>query len=111
MSAITNFPFHRKPEHLLKYGWEARDAILDHLDKEKNYLKAWIIDTGTKRARRDQYRARYGARVFVLETPALLCKQRIEQDEHRDQSYDWSSLVEDWWQHYEPSNEDNVINE
>ena len=111
MSAICNYPLHRKPEHLLKYGWEARDAILKHLDKEENYIRAWIISTGTKKAARDQLRARYGAKVFVLETPALVCMQRIEQDEDRDQTFPWHDLVDRWWQHYEPSKEDYVIHE
>lgn len=111
MSALCGIQTHRKPRELLKYGWEARDAIYAALDKEENTLTAWIIITGTRKAIRDEFRARYGAKVFVLETPAALCMERIRQDEKRDQSFDWSFLVEDWWQHYEPSREDNVIHD
>ena len=111
MSAICNFPLHRKPEHLLKYGWEARDAILNHLDKSEEYIRAFIIITGESRRKRDEFRARYGAKVVVLETPELVCLQRVENDLNRDHSFDWSSLVSYWWSHYEPSEEDIKINE
>lgn len=111
VSSITNIPTHRKPEHLLKFAWEARDAILNQLDKTEDPITAWIIDSGFKRSKIDEYIARYGAKVFVLETPELVCIQRVDADLNRDMSTDWQGLIRLWWSTYRPNDEDIKINE
>lgn len=111
MSAICNFPFHRKPEHLIKFGFDARNAIIKRLEQGVPELrKAWIIEGAPKAERRNLFRTRLKASVIVLECPALQCLRHIEQDEQRDLSFDWDSIVSEWWRTYTPHPDDIKVN-
>lgn len=111
MSAICKYPFHRKPEHLLKFGFDARDALIRRLELGVPALKrAWIIESAPKAERRNKFRSRLKAKVIVLETPASTCLERIYADPKRDTTFDWSEIVNAWHNEYVPHSEDIRIN-
>lgn len=106
MSALTLLETHRKPEHLLPFGWEARDAILAKLERATAFPgRVWLIDPAPERARRDAIRQRFHAELVLLATPAEVCLQRIAVDPARHGTH-WPVLVRDWWSKFEPEDQD-----
>jgi 5-methylcytosine-specific restriction endonuclease McrA len=108
MRAMTGVSSHWYPRSLMTFGWEARDAVLKHLESGCPG-RAWIIDCGASRYRREEYRRRFNARVIVIEMPADECLNRIGQDKFRDQSVDWVKLVSNWWAEYEKAPADEAF--
>ncbi|HHV61139.1 MAG TPA: AAA family ATPase [Firmicutes bacterium] len=101
--AISGLPWYDKPEELLPFAAEARDAILRRLERPSNVRRAWVIMSGAKRQERESLRQRLRAKVVMLDVPADECMRRIKQDERRaHQVEEWRGLVERWWREYEP---------
>lgn len=107
--AVSGLPWYDKPDALLPFVMEARDALVNRLRRQSDVLRAWVILGGAKRAERDQLRQR-GAHIVVLETPLHECLRRISQDERRaERMVHWQPIIERWWREYEPSNEDTRL--
>lgn len=101
--AISGLPWYDKPEELLPFAAEARDAILRRLERPSNVRRAWVIMSGAKRQERESLRQRLRAKVVMLDVPADECMRRIKQDQRRaHQVEEWRGLVERWWREYEP---------
>lgn len=107
--ALSGLPWYEKPEILLPFVCEARDAVLRRLARKSDIRHAWVIASGARKADRDRYRAG-GAEVIVLETPIDQCLRRIMADSRRSaKAALWENLVRRWWRDYEPPEESDVV--
>lgn len=109
LNLAINPTLHRAHENLV-YIWEARDHLYEQLLKPTKLRRAWIIECAAKRERRQYLRSYFkGSRLIVMETPAHICLDRIAKDATRDNNADWTHLVHEWWQDYEPNDYEERI--
>ena len=73
------------------------------------FVRAWIIDMAPLQEQRDKLREELDAITVVLETPAMVCLDRISKA-NRDSRIDYESLVSQWWSKYSASRYDLVLN-
>lgn len=102
-SALTMRPVYDKPAVSVGRVLDARDLIIEELAPE------YVISSDPTAKYRELMRARYGAEVIVLETPADECLRRIEGDIRREGLADWPALVAGWWDAYERDERDEVL--
>lgn len=102
-SALTMRPVYDKPPVSVGRVLDARDLIIEELAPD------YVISGDPSLTYRELMRARYGAEVVVLATPADECKRRIEGDIRREGLADWHALVDAWWANYEPDERDEVV--
>lgn len=85
---------------------EARDAVLERLVLGNHGVRrAWVMNTGAKRAVRESYRRRYGARVVVVWAPEDVCLRRAMGG--RPEA--WWGHVRAWFDGYEPDPRDEIV--
>lgn len=102
--AITGLDWYVKPDALLPFAMEARDALLDRLGRPSDIRHAWVIASGAKHADRERLRQRLNANVVVLEVDPAECHRRLLADERRgDRAEQWMEIVRRWWRDYEPA--------
>lgn len=108
--ALSALPQYDKPDVLLPYVMEARDAVLSRLARPSQLGRAWVVTTAAKRMERDRIRRTLGAKVIVIETSANDCMKRISEDSRRSGRADlWREMIESWWKNYERDPSDTVI--
>ena len=108
--AMSGLPQYDKPDTLLPFVMEARDAILERLVRPSEITRAWVVTTAPKRLERDRLRRTLKAKVIVIETSASECIKRIGCDERRSDRVDlWRDKVEGWWSNYERDERDTVV--
>jgi len=107
--AISGLDWYKKPECLLPFVCEARDAVINRLSKPINIKRAWVIRSGAKKKEREKLREELGANVVVIETSLHECISRISKDERRSNFEVWEKLVRRWWENYERSEGDVVL--
>ncbi len=101
MQALSGLPPYEKPDALVPFALEARDAIMARLLRPSDVRHAWLIAGAAKAADRQRY-AEAGAHVVVLAVSAEECLRRIEADPTRTAVIAlWRPLVERWWQDYQ----------
>jgi predicted kinase len=108
--ALSGEPLYSQPAELLPYVAEARDAVVMRLARATAPVTAWLIGAGATRDARERIARPLAARVLVLATPPQACARRIMRD--RDRSHliaKVQPLIDRWWQDYEPSDGDTVI--
>lgn len=109
-AALSGLPWYEKPDCLLPFVLEARDAVLTRLLRESEVRHAWVITSeadSDKRRRLAQWTR--ATTVIVLETSANDCMKRIANDDRRKEHAQlWVSLVNQWWKDYS-RNEGEVI--
>lgn len=109
--AVTGLDLYDKPDELLPYVWDARDAMLTRLAAYGD-VPAWIIMMGARAAERSEMRDRFDAEIVVLETPGAECIRRLTNDPARAGDLEeWGELVVRWWSEYEPDERDTVVRE
>lgn len=85
---------------------EARDAVLERLMLGNHGVRrVWVMNTAAKRAVRESYRRRYGARVVVVWAPEEVCLRRAMGE--RPEA--WWGHVRSWFDAYEPDPRDEVV--
>ena len=99
-AALSGHARYEKPDALLPFACEARDAVENRLLSVSDVDRAWIIKCAPKRADRDYY-VRRGAAMVVLDVPAEECLRRIASDPER-LNEPWELLIRQWWSEYEP---------
>lgn len=108
--AISGLGWYEKPECLLPFAAEARDALLARLGQPSEVRHAWVIMSGARRADRQRLRSQLHGTVVVLEVPGTECMRRIALDERRATMAPlWKDLVDRWWREYEPDDADERI--
>ncbi|HEY8450600.1 MAG TPA: HNH endonuclease, partial [Bacillota bacterium] len=96
--ALSGLPMYEKPEALLPFVAEARDAILKRLQRPSEVRRAWVIGSYPKRRERQELARRLQADVVVLAAPPLECYRRIQSDPRRSSKAElWYELVQKWW--------------
>jgi 5-methylcytosine-specific restriction protein A len=101
--ALSGLPWYEKPDALLPFVAEARDAVINRLYRESHVRKAWLVTSESSGSKLGQLSRRLGAEVVVLEVPANECLRRIANDERRaDKAELWQPIVERWWRNYSP---------
>lgn len=95
VAALSGLPIHDKPESVLPFAYEARDAVIRRLSRPHSAPTVWIVATGATRAERGRWPA---TETVMLETPAEVCKTRLQG---RPSGLDWGALVDEWWREYE----------
>lgn len=109
-AAISGLPWYEKPDVLLPFVAEARDALIARLNRPSEIRHAWILMSGARRADRDALRQRLNAEVVVLEIGASECMRRISLDERRrDKTQRWHELIERWWREYERGDDERRV--
>lgn len=113
-SAISNLDWYHKPDNLLPYALEVKNALLNKVLIERdNAPRSWIITSAPRAMERIRMRSRYGAQTVVIETPADVCKRRCREDVRRivrnNGLISWSDLIDEWWRDYEDDDGDTVI--
>ncbi len=99
--ALSGQAWYEKPEVLLSFVLEARDAVLARLSTGSQVRHAWVITSQADRDKLAALRDTLGAQLVVLEIDALECVRRISQDERRaDRIPQWQELVRAWWRKY-----------
>ena len=108
-AALTASSLHYQPSPVLDTVLSIRTHLFELAPKIKGLPGLFWIETAPTLLRRHALRDALHAEVIVLETPSHVCKQRILSDANRDQTYDWCTLIDDWWKKYERSSLDVVI--
>lgn len=97
---------HRHVESHRPMVCEARDAILERLVLGNHGVRrVWVINAAAKRAVRESYRRRYGARVVVVWAAEDVCLRRAMGE--RPEA--WWGHVRAWFDSYEPDPRDEVV--
>lgn len=100
-SALSGLPWYEKPSALLPFVLDARDAVLNRLLRESELRQAWLITSEADQAELQRLKARYNARLLVLEVEPAECLRRITADPRRaNLAHHWSSLIARWWETY-----------
>lgn len=101
-AALSGLPWYEKPDVLLPFVLEARDAVLDRLHRQSELRHAWIITSEANQAELERMKARYNATVLVLEVGVSECLKRIANDprRHNAKIEEWQPIVEKWWDRY-----------
>jgi predicted kinase len=100
-SALSGLAWYEKPDALLPFVLEARDAVLDRLHGASELRQAWIITSEADRAELARLKQRYSATVLVLEVDTAECLRRITGDSRRENKAEqWRPIIERWWEVY-----------
>lgn len=100
-SALSGLPWYEKPAALLPFVLDARDAVLDRLHAQSEVRQAWIITSEADHAELQRMKARYNAKVLVMEVDAAECQRRIAADPRRSAvAAQWQPLIQRWWDTY-----------
>jgi 5-methylcytosine-specific restriction enzyme A len=110
-AALSGLPWYEKPQALLPFVLEARDAVLDRLQGESEVRHAWVITSEADAEKRRRLAQRLAAGVvIVMETSASDCIKRIAQDERRaEHAQLWGELVNQWWKDYSPNEGERIL--
>lgn len=103
-SALTGLPVHDKPEALLGIALEARNAALMRVAlMGADRPRTWIIATAPSRSDRQVYKNLFkGLKVVILDTPAVVCMERIAKDPVRTNQWaQFKEIVEEWFDNFE----------
>lgn len=109
-AAISGLDPHEKPATLRPHVKRTWDALLKSFEKKSQSYRCWIIATLPKRDERAALARRFDAGVIVLETPLVVCLQRIAADPARAKKVeDWDKIVSRWWKDYQPDAGDTIV--
>ena len=75
--ALSGQPKYSKPQDILPFVVEARDAVIERLRTRSNVSHAWLIAMAPRKEERRAYE-QDGAEIVVMATPAEECLRRIE---------------------------------
>lgn len=108
--AIAGLAWYEKPEGLLPFACEARDALVARLARASDIRHAWIITSGARATERERLAAGLGAGVVVLEVSPDECHRRVMGDDRRSgRAHLWRPLIDNWWKHYARREEDRIV--
>lgn len=107
--AITLDTYTNEPKHVLKMAWALRDAAIKYASRSSSYARLWITETAPSKLRRDQLRSSLNARVLLMRCPKAICIQRANNQPQGRKRGDWTMIIDDWFDRYEPSQDDEII--
>src|SRR5262249_49797118 len=109
-ASISGLPLYEKPQALLPFACEARDALLKRLTRPSGVVTAWIIAGAPTPKERNKLCHGLSVQVTVLATPQSSCMRRILADPDRKQrGAEWRKLVDAWWGEWKAQPGDRVI--
>ena len=99
VAAISNRPIYDKPENILPYAWEARDAIIDKVCRDGfKYGNVWITCGYPEKHKRDALLNRLNAKAVYMDTAKDECIERLRSDDRRkDNNDEWVSTINNWY--------------
>jgi len=101
--AIGSENTHGHNKALMKFAWEARDALINKAQQASETSEVWIIRMApTVEERRNIP----GAKVIVLETNPNECKTQARATQRPPA---WSQYIDEWWNQYEPDPRDIIV--
>ena len=92
--ALSGLALRDKPDCLIPFVCEARDAVLDRLQRESNVLNAWIITTAD-RPETLKLSHRLNAPIKLFNVPTMVCRKRM-QNEGRADTAEMVEVCERW---------------
>jgi 5-methylcytosine-specific restriction protein A len=109
--ALSGQAIHDKPISIFPFMLEAWHAVLNRLKANNNILCAWIVTTGKRKQDIEMYENELNAQCFVMETPAIVCLRRVQNDKARDPETMelFKGLIDQWWQDYDRPKHHKVI--
>jgi hypothetical protein len=108
--ALSGLPMYDKPQQLLPFVCEARDAIYRRMCRTNAVRHAWIITSDPNTETRKQLRTFFAASVLVMDVTAAVCLERISMDPRRAGQMDlWTPLVMRWYRTFECQPFDTLI--
>lgn len=109
--ALSGLTWYEKPQGLLPFVIEARDAVLARLQRPSDVAGAWVITSeADPEARRRLARQVNAKSIVVLETSANECLKRIANDDRRCENLQfWTEIVHRWWNEYRPGADEKII--
>lgn len=100
--ALSGLEWYEKPETLLPFVMEARDAVLARLSRPNKVRACWLITGAADQGKLYKLAETLGGELIVLEVSALECVRRISQDERRADRWElWQDLITKWWEKYQ----------
>lgn len=82
-SALSGLAWYDKPNELLPFVMEAREAIIKRLARPSGVGHVWIITSEGRKERLEMMASQLGAGLQVLDVDPYECYRRISADEKR----------------------------
>lgn len=108
--ALSGLDYYEKPEELLPFVCEARDAVIERLNRSNDVKKAWIIGGYPKASKRKKLAQKLDAEVLLLNGSKEKCLERAKNDDRRNNNKKWEKIINDWFKKYTPCKLDKEIN-
>lgn len=103
-SALTGLDHHDNPQSLLGIAIEARNAVLMRASlMGADRPRTWIIACAPSRRERQFYKGLFpNLSVVIIDTPAVVCLERIGKDPMRAGRWaHFKNIVEKWFDSFE----------
>ena len=110
VKGITGLDYYNKPEVVMPFAYEARDAIIDRLTRPNDLIRAWIIGGYPKAKNRKEITRKLNAKSILLKVDKHICIRRISNDERRKDNWEkWEPIVQNWFDKFTEWEKDFVI--
>jgi hypothetical protein len=103
--ALSGLPWNEKPQGLLPFVLDARDAVLARLARGDVDCVAWVITANGDMSYVTELAARLRASIIILAVDRLECQRRIANDSTRQNWELYKPMINDWWTKYERTRE------
>jgi shikimate kinase len=103
-SALSGQPVHHKPDNLLGFVLDTREAIYRLLDvRRKVAATVWIVISGARKDERQALIDRYEAETVLVKASVADCYENIKRDTTRPEMVRATTeIVDKWFREYEP---------
>jgi GTPase SAR1 family protein len=99
--ALSGLPWNEKPQALLPFVLDARDAVIARLIRGDVDCVAWVITANGDMGQVVDLAQRMNASLTVLAVDRLECLRRISLDKTRQSWELYKPMVNEWWEKYE----------
>lgn len=103
-AALSGMTWYEKPQVLVPFVMEARDAVIRRLARPSQARHAWIITGNPDLVDLETLASELGADLVVLPTEYTECIRRLYADERRnDKAQLWEPLIAQWFEKHAAS--------
>lgn len=105
---ITGGARYEKPNALKYNMFELRRCMLDMIKnrypRSNGWERAFVIDGGAAKTKREALIKELGAEVIFIDTDKETCLQRLTNDTNRTQAQknEWQKYINNWFEEYQP---------
>lgn len=108
--ALTGMEIYNKPDEVLPFVAEARDAVIERLKRPSEIMTAWVIGGySSSDERKKKFNELNAESIKVIKPKKEVCFKRIKEDDRRSNNDKWKRLIDDWFQTYEQIEEDDIV--